>query len=171
MTPKMLALACGVCLAACAKAPLPEVNRLTERTGVITLPDPATGTCFADDVTPAVIDTETEQVLLQAEEIGPNGELLTPALYETQTRQVIVQERKEQRFEALCEAQLTPSFVSDLQRALGARAFYNGPVSGELNWRTRRAVRLFQQDQGIDSAIISLRTAQELGLTAFAFDT
>ena len=70
----------------------------------------------------------------------------------------------------MCEAALTPNFVSSLQRALAVRGFYQGPESGELNWRTRRAVRLYQMDQGINSAILSLESARQLGLSAYNFE-
>lgn len=170
MRSAFLALAATLVVGGCATSTIPEVNRLTERTGVITLPDPETGACRANDVTPAVIDTVTEQVLIAPAEYGTDGSVQRPALYETRTRQVIVEDRKEQQFDALCEAELTPAFITDLQRALGARGFYNGPVSGDMNWRTRRAIRLYQLDQGIDSAILSRRTAEALGLSAYNFE-
>lgn len=167
MKPYLAAFACGALLFGCAKAPLPEVNRLAERSGTITLPDPGTGTCYANDVTPAVIDTVTEQVMLKPAERAQDGTVLTPALFETQTRQVIVKERREQRFAALCESELTADFIGNLQRALSARGFYRGQATGQLNWRTRRGIRLYQMDQGIDSAILSLETARVLGLTSY----
>ncbi|MEL7114423.1 MAG: peptidoglycan-binding domain-containing protein [Pseudomonadota bacterium] len=160
----------SLAVAGCSTAPLPEVNRLTETAGVITLPDPDTGVCWANDVTPAVIDTVTEQKILEPSQLDADGTVLVPARYVTETRQVIIRDRREQRFEALCETELTPLFVTNLQRALSVRGFYNGPESGELNWRTRRAIRLYQQDQGIDSAILSLETARILGLKAYPRD-
>ena len=69
-------------------------------------------------------------------ELSTEGRVILPAQYRTETRQVIIQERREQQFDALCEADLTPDFVMNLQRALSARGFYKGPASGELNWRT-----------------------------------
>lgn len=170
MNKPLIALCCGALLSACAGAPAPEVARFAENSGTISLPDPESGICLAEDVTPAVIETKTEQVLVRQAVLNPDGSVMMPASYVTETHQVIVEERKEQRFDALCARELTPDLVANLQRALGARGFYRGPVSGELNWRTRRAVRLFQQDQGIDSAILSLQTAKYLGLVSYGFD-
>lgn len=168
MKPQILAAGCAVLLAACTQTSLPAVSRLAEpNSSSISLPDPETGVCLAKDVTPAVIQTVTEQVLMQPAQVSTDGAVTYPATYRTETRQVIVKERKDLTFEALCEAKLTREFVANLQRALAVRGFYKGQATGELNWRTRRAVRLYQIDQGIDSAIISKDTARALGLIAF----
>jgi len=170
MKPTLTALSCSVLLVACGTPDAPDVSRLAERSGVITLPDPDTGMCRANDVTPAVIETITERYVVQPAIYTADGRVSAPAKYRTESRPVIIQERTEQQFDALCEADLTPDYVSNLQRALTVRGFYNGPINGALNWRTRRAVRLYQQDQGIDSAILSLKTARQLGLTAIELD-
>jgi hypothetical protein len=174
MTRLVLGIALASALAGCAPSTLPDVNRLAEdngivNTGTITLPDPDTGQCRANDVTPAVVETVTEQVILEPAELGPGGTVLRPAIYETKTRQEIVRDRREQEFQALCEARLTPELITNLQRALGVRGFYKGQPTGELNWRTRRGIRLYQLDQRIDSAILSYATAQQLGLIAYEF--
>lgn len=165
------ALLCSVLLVACAETQLPpEVARFAETSGSVSLPDPGSGLCRADDATPAVIETETEKVLISPAVLRDDGSVRAPAEYQTETRQVIVEPRREQSFDALCESEITPQLVANLQRALAVRGFYSGPISGELNWRTRRAVRLFQQDQGIDSAILSLETARFLGLVSYGFE-
>ena len=165
--PIIVAICGAVLLSACGGKPLPDVARLSENSGNITLPDPDTGTCQANDVTPAVIETVTEQVMLHPASLSADGSIYSPAIYKTETRQVIVKERRELSFEALCESELTPDFIANLQRALAARGFYNGPDSGEMNWRTRRGIRLYQLDQDIDSAILSKETARRLGLVAY----
>lgn len=164
-------LLCSVLLVACIETQLPpEVARFAETSGSISLPDPASGVCRADDATPAVIETETEKVLIAPAVLRDDGSVRAPAEYRTETRQVIVEPRREQSFDALCESEITPQLVANLQRALAVRGFYSGPISGEMNWRTRRAVRLFQQDQNLDSAILSLETARFLGLVSYGFD-
>ena len=166
MKPQIVALGCAVLLSACGDTRTADVARMAETGGTITLPDPKTGECYADDVTPAVIHTVTEQVVQQPAQTDDSGKVTTPAVYRTETRQMIVEERKTLRFEALCEAKIDRAFIENLQRALKARGFYDGPDNGKMNSGTRRAIRLYQIDQGIDSTILSHETAQQLGLIA-----
>ena len=77
-----------------------------------------------------------------------------------------MQERVDTWFEVPCAADLTPEFVSSLQRALAARNIYHGPVTGEMSMRTRAAVRRFQAPDGFDSDILTTATARKLGLVA-----
>ncbi|KMW57135.1 hypothetical protein AIOL_002095 [Candidatus Rhodobacter oscarellae] len=164
--------ACLAVLSACTDVSLPDnrapqVGRANDPSGQISLPDRETGACFAQDFTPAVIQTVTEHNLVQPAQIAADGSVIYPATYRTVTRQVIVQDRQEQVFEALCEADLTGPFVASLQRALEARGHYSGPINGELTPRTRRAVRAFQQHQGLDSALLSAASARQLGLISY----
>ncbi len=147
-------------LAACGETRLPDVTQLVEPEPIrttATVPEGDPDACYGQDVTPAVIETVTEQVQLQPDAAAP-------ATYHTETRQSIVQERREVWFETLCARQLTPDLVASLQRALKARGYYAGPVNGQMTGATRRAVRAYQKPQGLDSAILSLAAARQLGL-------
>lgn len=126
------------------------------------------GKCYARDVSPAVVETVTEQVMVQPPQIAADGSVLYPGVYRTETRQAIVQERQELWFETPCERDLTPDFVASLQRALKARGLFAGPVNGRMTSRTRAAVRAFQAPRGLDSSIVSVKTARQLGLIAYA---
>ena len=79
----------------------------------------------------------------------------------------VVEERRELWFETPCRSEMTPEFVASLQRALKVRGHYQGPISGEMTARTRRAIRSFQKPQGLDSAILSKAAARQLGLVAY----
>jgi peptidoglycan hydrolase-like protein with peptidoglycan-binding domain len=61
---------------------------------------------------------------------------------------------------------MTPEFVASVQRALKVRALYRGPISGQMDSRTRAAIRAFQAPDGLDSGILSLDAARKLGLVA-----
>ncbi|HHS88886.1 MAG TPA: peptidoglycan-binding protein [Rhodobacteraceae bacterium] len=127
--------------------------------------EPADGsTCTATDTTPAVIETITEDILLKPAEIDAAGNITAPAVFETRTRQVITQERREVEFETPCPSDLTPEFIASLQRALKARGHYVGAISGVMDENTRQAVRSFQLQSGLNSAILSSETARQLGL-------
>lgn len=124
------------------------------------------GTCWGKDVTPAVIETVTEQIMLQPAEVTTDGRVINPAIYKTETRQAIVKERRETWFEVPCEAALTPEFIASVQRALEARGLYRGRITGQMDSRTRSAIRAYQKPQGLDSGILSLAAARKLGLVA-----
>lgn len=128
------------------------------------------GECWAASVTPAVIETVTEHVVISDEVRDATGKVARPASYRTRTRQRMVQDREEVWFRAPCPAEQTVQFVATLQRALKARGLYLLPVTGEMDADTAEAVRRFQAARGLDSPVLSLAAAQELGLTATALD-
>lgn len=133
-------------------------------------PGAAPGTCWGKDITPAVVETVTEQVIVQPAEILDDGTVLQAAVYKTETRQAIIQERKVTWFETPCREVMTPDFVASVQRALKARGLYRGPVTSQMDNRTRAAIRAFQKPEGLDSGILSLAAARKLGLVAVTRD-
>ena len=122
------------------------------------------GSCWGKRATPAVIETVTEQVIVQPAELDDSGGVVQPAIYRTETRQAIVQQRSESWFETLCPEALDADFTASLQRALRARGNFSGEITGELDNKTRTALRRFQKSQGFDSAVLALETARTLGL-------
>jgi hypothetical protein len=129
-------------------------------------PDADPATCHAQQSTPAVIETVTEQVMIQPPQMTSDGRILEPAIFVTETQQRILQERRELWFPIPCEIQVRdPAYITSLQRALAARGLYSGPITGEMTRRTERAVRDFQAPQGLDSPILSLAAARQLGLS------
>jgi hypothetical protein len=168
MKPSIVLLPLSVILAACQSTlPLPgpaepEIVQTVQEAP----PGAAPGTCWGKDVTPAVIETVTEQVLVQPAEVRDDGTVLDPAIYKTETRQAIVQERRVTWFETPCASVQTPDFVASVQRALKVRGLYRGPVTGTMDARTRAAVRAYQKPEGLDSGILSLAAARRLGLVA-----
>lgn len=129
-------------------------------------PGAPAGTCWARNATPAIIETVTEQVLVTPAEIAPDGSITQPATYRTETRQKIVRERVESWFETPCPAQITPELTASLQRALTVRGIYHRAINGQMDARTRAALRRFQAEDGLDSATLSIESARKLGLVA-----
>jgi hypothetical protein len=127
-------------------------------------PDADPEACYGRRTTPAVVETVTEQVMLQPPQIGRDGAVTEPAVFVTETRQRIVEERRELWFETPCEAESDPAFIASLQRALAARGLYRGSITGTMDRRTRRAIQAYQAPQGLDSPILSLAAARQLGL-------
>lgn len=160
----------GLVLAACQTVVAPDITRLSEPDLVITRqegpPDAQPGVCWGTHVTPAVLETRTEHKLARAPQFADDGRLQRPAAYTTRTRTRIVQERRETWFEVPCPSTMTAEFVASLQRALKVRRLYSGPINGQMDAPTRRAVRRYQKPQGLDSGILSLAAARQLGLVA-----
>ena len=156
-----------LCLTACAPG-LPEFPDLgtPEITRIYDRPPPGSDPahCWGKEVEPAVIETVTAQVLMQPAEVHTDGRVTQPAIYKTETRQEIIRERRELWFRVPCPEEMTPAFIASLQRALAARGHYAGTVNGEMTPRTLRAIRAYQAPQGLDSGILSLAAARQLGL-------
>lgn len=166
-----LCLLTATALAGCSDAIRPDaVSRLLEPAPIEISangpPDSEPGSCWGREQIPAVIETETHQIMLQPSQINTAGALLEPPIYKTETRQRIVRERRELWFETICPAEISPQFVASVQRALAARDLYSGPINGEMTSRTRAGIRRFQQTQGLDSAVLSVAAAQQMGLIA-----
>ncbi len=126
--------------------------------------------CWGRDVSPAVIETVTEQIMIQPAQISNDGKVLQAAVFKTETQQRITRERREQWFETPCPEAMTREFVASVQRALSARGMYSGAAHGEMDRSTRRAVRRFQMSEGLDSGLLSMAAARKLGLIAVPRD-
>ncbi len=124
------------------------------------------GQCWASDITPAIIETVTEQAVVTEEIRDDAGAVTTPASFETRTFQRMVQDREEVWFRAPCAADMTVNFMATLQRALKARGVYLEPVTGVMDLATADAIRRFQAPRGLDSPTLSLAAAKELGISA-----
>ena len=84
--------------------------------------------CYGRKSTPAVIETVTEQVMVQPPQIGTDGVVREHAIFVTETHQRIVTERRELWFEVPCALEAGDrDFIASLQRALSARGLYAGP--------------------------------------------
>ncbi len=68
-----------------------------------------------------MIETVTEQIMVQPPEILADGTVLSPAIYRSETQQRIVRERRETWFETPCEDVWTEEFTTSVQRALKVR--------------------------------------------------
>ena len=171
MRPACLALLGAVLwLTACQPTAAPEApGRADLSVDMVRLSKPGPpkgpeGACWASDVTPMVIETVTEQVLVSDAKQDKDGNPVSPAVFRSETRQNIVQEREEIWFRSPCPQEMTVEFIASLQRALKARGLYLLPLSGQMDAPTRAALRRFQSERGLESDRLSLSAARELGL-------
>lgn len=128
-------------------------------------------TCWGKTVSPAVVEQVTERVQITPAEVNPDGTIAKLPTYRNEDRQVIVTPRKNNWFETPCPDVLTPEFISSLQRAMLARGDYAGPITGVLDASTGTAVQSLQQKDGLDSSVLSLKTARALGLVVVDIST
>tara|TARA_R110002094_G_C4925641_1_gene211966 strand:- start:1908 stop:2465 length:558 start_codon:yes stop_codon:yes gene_type:complete len=129
-------------------------------------PGAAPGTCWGRTVSPAVIETVTEQVQVEPAKVNSDGTIASPPIYKTEASQQIVTKRVDNWFETPCAETLTAEFNASLQRALAVRGYYIGTINGDMDATTRAAIQAFQRIDGLDSGVLSLATARKLGLIA-----
>jgi Putative peptidoglycan binding domain len=166
------ASALAALLAGCmpAQAPLADAtSRGDFSAGLIssdsdTQPSGPPDACWAKDDIPAVIDAITEQTVLTPEIRDEFGALIQPTVYASATDQTLVHPGGTVWFQTPCPDLIDEAFVATLQRALMARGFYLQPVTGKMDAATSAAIRTFQAQRRLDSDILSLAAARELGL-------
>ena len=144
----------------------PLAGELVKSAGSLPPAGPA-NICWSAQVLPAVIETVTEQSLLTQAKRGPDGTATAPATYQTRTQQRMVSDREDVWFQVPCPALMDSAFVATLQRALKVRGLYNGAATGVIDAATESGIRRYQAPQGIDSGVLSLAAARQLGLVAF----
>lgn len=123
--------------------------------------------CYGREIEPAVIETVTEQLMVEPEELDRDGNVRRPAVFVTATEQRIIEDRTETWFETPCAMEGNVEFITNLQRALIARGHYSGATDGVMNRATVQAIRAYQQPQGLDSGVLSLAAARQLGLSVW----
>lgn len=172
------ALMLGACQQAAPPIALPAVGESEMIAVQATAPEnTADGKCWGQDMTPALVETVTEQVLIRpaGPVIAPSPDgaptyktVQSPAVFDTQTHQQIITPRADFWFEVPCPAQMDRAFVATLQRALKSRGLFRGVITGVMDQRTQKAVRWYQKQHGLDSTTLSLAAARQLGIIAYA---
>ena len=87
-----------------------------------------------------------------------------PAIYKDVTRQNIKRGAEPVWLEVLCERNANPALVRDVQKALKARGYFQGPVTGTLGQQTIQAMQKFQADQGLAQGQVSMESVRALGI-------
>ncbi|MEM6310450.1 MAG: peptidoglycan-binding domain-containing protein [Pseudomonadota bacterium] len=130
--------------------------------------DAAPGTCWDKTETPAVIETVSEDRLIQPARYAETGELQSLPIYEKTTKQVIVEDRKATWFQLVCPIDLSQPFVGSVQRALELRGFYGGPITEQMDSVTVEAIARYQISENIDFADptkLTMDAAERMGLS------
>lgn len=130
-------------------------------------PNADPNSCYGRESAPAEINAREELIVVQPAEVTAGGSVEKPPLVKVETVDSEASQTEELWFEIPCEIDAEkPVFIASLQRALAARGLYDGPVNGLYDQNTQKAVRAYQAPQGLDSGILSLVAAQQMGLVA-----
>lgn len=127
-------------------------------------PDAAPGTCWHAEQTPAVIETVTEHRQEAPARHDAEGRLIAPARYRSVSLQRVLRERQTTWWRIPCPLETGPGFTAALQRALAARGFHSGPVTGTPDDETLAAVRAYQRARGAPAPVLTRDSAEALGL-------
>ena len=87
-----------------------------------------------------------------------------PAVVETVPKKVKVSDERLEWRSVLCETNMTPRIMTDLQNALKAAGFDPGPADGQIGARTMRAVDDYQRANGMERGGLTLTTLESLGV-------
>lgn len=87
-----------------------------------------------------------------------------PAEYQTVTRKEQVSEGKMEWRRVLCETNVRPDLVSEIQSALLAAGHNPGPVDGVYGHQTQTAVNAYQRENGLATGGLTYNTLQKLGV-------
>lgn len=158
-----------VLLAGCA-GPAPDPSAPPPDSPTLVLDDNITtddtGRCFARTRGATRTEVISDLIEVEPEIKDRNGVIQRPAVFRTVTRPRTVAVGDGTPFQIVCPQILTPDFVSTLQRALIVRRAYAGPVNGRYDAATSAAVAAFQQARGIDSPLLAIAVARDLGIVA-----
>jgi len=164
---KKLAIAALTILSACAQFGLTGIED-TSASEDLRPPNAEPGACYGHETSPAIFETITQHILTSPARYRTDGTMLSPATYRTDVVQNMVRDRNIVFFKKPCPSDMDDKFIASVQRALKVRGILSGRISGEMDQRTRRAVRKYQRPLGVDSGTLSLIAARKLGLVAVA---
>jgi hypothetical protein len=160
-------------LVACAPQPNP-VARTTPATTLFSLGEIETdlqGNCFAKAADKTQVRVIDDIIQVAPERRDASGNVTDPAVFRRVTKPETVVIGPGPRFETLCPQRYAPAFVQSLQRALVVRQAYVGPINGNYDAQTQTAVRAQQARVGIDSALLSVPFAREMGILSVPRET
>lgn len=166
-----LILLAAFALAACQSGQ-PVAQDMAQRADTVqpTLSGAARAGCWATDMIPAQAAPLLEEVVITPARTDAQGRVTEPAVTAWRERMVETGAPEERLFAVPCPEVMNAEFIFALQRALSVRGLYSGSVTGEMDSATRQAVRAWQRPQGLDSGVLSLDAARQLGLVAIGRD-
>ena len=87
-----------------------------------------------------------------------------PARYETVAKKEKVEDARWVWRRTVCDVEITPAKVLQIQRALRKAKYKPGKIDGIYGSDTRRAVEAFQRDHELATGSLTIETLRELGV-------
>lgn len=87
-----------------------------------------------------------------------------PAEYKTVSRQVVRNAASTDWRQIICETNITPELITDLQLSLQKAGFYNGPVDGILSPAVLDGLASYQRSKGLPTGGITFETLRSLNV-------
>ncbi len=85
-----------------------------------------------------------------------------PEKHQTVTKTVKVADERMAWRPVLCETNITPELVRQIQVSLQDGGYYPGPIDGEIGRLTRRGILHFQKDKGLSRGGLTAETLKKL---------
>ncbi|SEN20647.1 Putative peptidoglycan binding domain-containing protein [Loktanella fryxellensis] len=155
-----------VLLTACGAAQGPDAQSAPIVIAMGEIETDAAGRCFAMTAPQTQTNIVEDTVEVVPAQRAADGTVTQAAVLRRVSRPQTVAVGPGARFETLCPPAYTVAFVQTLQRALLIRRSYAGPITGQYDTATREAVAAFQRNRDIDSSLLSVDVARDLGITA-----
>jgi len=86
-------------------------------------------------------------------------------VYQTVSKEVMVEPGRMLWKRVLCESNLSPDIIRQIQTALIEKGFNTGGVDGVIGGQTREAVAQFQKDRDMAEGGLTYETLEALGIT------
>ena len=118
--PLICALSAAITVAGCAPNGTVSSNNVDPISLATAPPGAAPGTCWQKTVTPAVVKTVNNRVLVQPAQVSSDGRVQAPPIYRTEELAQVIEPRRESWHEIVCATAFTTEFTSTVQRALAA---------------------------------------------------
>jgi murein L,D-transpeptidase YcbB/YkuD len=122
-------------------------------------------------VTPAttvtkVVPVDYEREVMTQVQPATEKRVPVPAEYETVEHQVLVSPGTQYCTQILCDVNATPDKMMEIQKALQAAGFYNGPIDGDMGANTMSAIADYQKSKGLAAdGYITVETVKALGVS------
>lgn len=143
-----------------------------------------TAATVREETVPAVYNTVTKTVVDQPEQVkkipvaaeyktvkiqkvktaATTQKRVTAAEYGDVSHQVSKGENRMEWRRVLCETNVTPELIAEVQTKLKAGNFNPGEINGTFNQQTQKALAAFQASKGMPQAGLSYETLEALGI-------
>lgn len=124
-------------------------------------------TVMATPPTTRVIDIPAEYKEIEVRRMvsAPQEKVVEiPARFETVTRQIVKNSAYNDWRLILCETNVTPQIIADLQERLTALGYDTNGVNGEFNASTLAALENFQREEGLPQGNLTIATLNALNV-------